>query len=142
MFYVMHYIFCQIIFLDIVILDVISTHSGALRPGSMFYAFPPIDWDYTFRPDPIEGLTKAPHALTVASDPSLKLKSISIADCKIRSSQPGKYITNICICSEWTNVFVFCQPNNLALFNNLQRSVYICEVLLIYTHWFRVAKSV
>ena len=52
---VMHYIFCQIIFLDIVILDVISTHSGALRPGSMFYAFPPIDWDYTFRPDPIEG---------------------------------------------------------------------------------------
>lgn len=92
---VMHYIFCQIIFLDIVILDVISTHSGALRPGSMFYAFPPIDWDYTFRPDPIEGLTKAPHALTVASDPSLKLKSISIADCKIRSSQPGKYITNI-----------------------------------------------
>ena len=56
---------------------------------------PPIDWDYTFRPDPIEGLTKAPHALTVASDPSLKLKGISIADCKIRSSQPGKYITNI-----------------------------------------------
>ena len=55
MFYVMHYIFCRIIFLDIVILDVISTHSGALRPGSMFYAFPPIDWDYTFRPDPIEG---------------------------------------------------------------------------------------